>query len=143
MLSETTYRRIVRVSAAYDLIIAVPLATPWTLALVLWAFGSVHTALGLPGVQPEFAPLHMMFGTLMGSVIVAWSLARLHLGLPLLGRYDALARWLFSTWQVYAVLTGASPLLLAFTVIEMLFGVLQVLPYRREARAQGGAAATA
>jgi hypothetical protein len=77
---------------------------------------------------PVFEPTHLLAGNLMGSVVVVWSLARLHLGLPILGRYDAVARALFATWQIYAVATGASPLLLVLTVFEVGFGIAQALP---------------
>lgn len=88
--------------------------------------------LGLPGGVPVFGPTHMLFAGLMGSVVVVWSMARLRLKLPVLGRYDAVARLLFAAWQVFAVAIGATPLILVFTVFEMVFGVLQALPYQSE-----------
>ena len=48
------------------------------------------------------------------------------------GRYDAVLRFLFTTWQLYAVAHGASSIILAFSVFELAFGVLQSLPVRRE-----------
>lgn len=128
MLSETAFRRVVRASALYDLVITWPFATPWTFVMVMGFFGQLHLALGLPGAVPVFEPTHLLAGNLMGSVVVVWSLARLHLGLPILGRYDAVARALFATWQIYAVATGASPLLLVLTVFEVGFGIAQALP---------------
>ncbi|MCY1361280.1 hypothetical protein D9M69_479410 [compost metagenome] len=46
------------------------------------------------------------------------------------GRYDAVARFLFATWQIYAVTQGASLIILGFTAMELLFGVLESLPVR-------------
>ena len=127
-----TYISIVRLSALYDLIVTAPFMTPWTLTIVLGLIDALHVRLGLPGAVQMFGPIHMLFAGLMGSVVVVWSVARLRLKLPVLGRYDAAARLLFAAWQVFAVATGATPLILVFTVFEVVFGVLQVLPYQNE-----------
>lgn len=127
-----TYTSIVRASALYDLLVTSPFMTPWTLTLVLGLINELHVRLGLPGDVPVFGPTHMLFAGLMGSVVVVWSLARLRLKLPILGRYDAAARFLFAGWQVFAVAIGATPLILVFTAFEVIFGVLQVLPHRKE-----------
>ena len=134
MLAEPTYKTIVRTSALYDLVVTAPFMTPWSLDLTLHLFRQLHTAIGLPGTVPDFEPAHMLFAGLMGSVVVVWSLARLRLNLAILGRYDALARLLFALWQVYAVSIGASPLLLAFTVFEIVFGLAQALPHKGDGR---------
>lgn len=127
-----TYNSIVRASAVYDLLVTSPFMTPWTLPLVLGLIDSVHLGLGLPGGVPTFGPTHMLFAGLMGSLVVVWSVARLQLKLPILGRYDAAARLLFAAWQIFAVAIGATPLILVFTAFEVVFGVLQVLPYRKD-----------
>jgi len=128
----TTYKSIVRVSAAYDLIVTAPFMTPWTLTFVLGLIDELSLRLGLASGVPVFGPTHTLFAGLMGSVVVIWSLARLHLRLPILGRYDAAARFLFAAWQIYAVANGATPIILVFTAFEFAFGVLQALPYRSE-----------
>lgn len=128
MLSEATYRTVVRTSAAYDLAVTTPFMTPWTLTFILDLLHQFHTHLGLPGAFPTFEISHLLFAGLMGSVVVVWSLARLRLDLAVLGRYDALARLLFALWQIYVVVNGATPLLLIFTVFEIGFGVAQALP---------------
>ena len=66
---------------------------------------------------------------------MVWSLVRLRLQLPILGRYDALARMSFALWQIYAVAAGASPVILIFTVFEIVFGVAQALPQKGDAQA--------
>lgn len=135
MLAEPTYKTIVRTSAMYDLVVTAPFMTPWSLELTLDLFRQLHTAIGLPGTIPDFEPVHLLFAGLMGSVVVVWSIARLRLNLAVLGRYDALARMLFALWQVYAVASGASPLLLVFTLFEIVFGVAQTLPHKGDSRA--------
>jgi len=142
MLSEAAYKRVVRISAAYDLIVTAPFMTPWSLVLVLGLFDQLHLWLGLPGQIPAFETTHLLFAGLMGSVVVVWSLARLRLNLAILGRYDALARLCFAAWQIFAVANGATPLLLAFTAFEIGFGVAQVLPHRGSPRAASGVLAS-
>jgi hypothetical protein len=44
------------------------------------------------------------------------------------GRYDAAGRFLFAAWQIMHVMHGASVIILGFTVMEIMFGVLQSLP---------------
>jgi hypothetical protein len=129
MLSQDAYKKIVRLSATYDLIVTAPFMTPWTLVLMLGLFDQLHLWFGLPGQIPAFETTHLLFAGLMGSVVVVWSLARLRLNLAVLGRYDALARFCFASWQIFAVANGATPLLLAFTAFEIGFGVAQALPH--------------
>src|SRR5687768_3585174 len=140
MLSETSYNKIVRASAIYDLVVTAPFMTPWTLVPTLSLVKQAHVWLGLPGAMPTYEITHLLFAGLMGSVVVVWSLARLRLRLSVLGRYDALARLFFAAWQIFAVASGATPLLLAFTIFEIGFGLLQALPYERPASASGALA---
>jgi hypothetical protein len=60
-------------------------------------------------------------------------LARLWAPSVQLGRLDAVARFLFAAWQVYAVTQGASTIVLGFTALELVFGVLQSVPVQRGA----------
>lgn len=132
MSPQTTgYLRLVRVSAWYDLIVTAGFATPWTYVLV-------HRLLSSIGTFPPVDTMQTLFANLMGSVVVVWSLLRLFRTLPLHGLYDGFARGLFACWQAYALAHGASRVLLAFLVVEVSFGVLQLLPWLRGAlRARG------
>ncbi|WP_313442166.1 hypothetical protein [Stenotrophomonas sp.] len=127
------YRRIVRASAAYDLLVTLPFALPWTFAPLHAALAWLAQVWQLPGQVPALDPLHMLLANLLGSVVVVWSLARILAPTVLLGRLDAAARGLFALWQVYAVLHGASAILLLFTAAEIAFGVLQSGRIMREA----------
>ena len=119
---------IVRASAWYDLLVTWPFATPWSF---VWLYGNLATlaqTLGLPGTVHPLDATHILFANLLGSVVVVWSLARILSPSLLLGRLDGVARLLFAAWQVHAFLAGASAIVLGFTVFEILFGVLQLLP---------------
>ena len=125
------YIRIVRLSAFYDLVVTAAFVTPASFAVLHWVVWTIDSNLGLPGIVPAPDPLTVLLGNLLGSVVVVWSLARLHLGQPILGRYDAVARLLFALWQIYAMASGVSLVILPLTVFEILFGVLQAMPVRK------------
>ena len=126
---------IVRASAWYDLLVTWPFATPWSF---VWLYGNLATlaqTLGLPGTVHPLDATHILFANLLGSVVVVWSLARILSPSLVLGRLDAVARLLFAAWQVHAFLAGANAIVLGFTVFEILFGVLQLLPVEKPSTA--------
>jgi hypothetical protein len=129
MLSPSQYRHIVQTSAWYDLVATIGFATPWTYALIHAAM--VASASGLPGSFSALDPVQMLMANLLGSIVTVWAVIRIRDPQQRYGRYDAAGRVLFATWQVYAVAHGASVIILGFTVIEVLFGILQLLPVRR------------
>lgn len=130
MLDAKTYMRIARASAAYDLVVTAAFATPWTFlvihSLVVW----LDHALTLPGAVPPPDTLVVLMANLMGSLVVVWSLTRLRLNLAVLGRYDAAARFLFAAWQAYALGQGMSFIVVPLLIMELVFGILQLLPVR-------------
>lgn len=125
------YLKLVRVSAAYDLLVTWPFATPWTLTWLYAQLATTAHALQLPGVVHPLDATHVLFANLLGSVVVVWSLARWWAPSVQLGRLDAAARFLFAAWQIYAVAHGASAIVLGFTALELVFGVLQIAPVHR------------
>lgn len=131
MLSNSGYVRIMKASAWYDLVVTAAFMTPWTFVFLMSVLGSLDSVLGIPGEVPVMSPMLVLLGNLMGSVVIVWSVLRLHLGLAVFGRYDAVARALFAAWQITAVLNGASWLVLVFVLAEVVFGILQALPYAR------------
>ncbi len=124
------YRRLVRASGWYDLLVAAPFATPWSFIALHGLLQSLHHGLGLPGALPVFEPMHMLLGNLMGSIICVWSVLRIRDPQAMFGRYDAAGRLLFSTWQIYALMHGATPLIAIFLVFELAWGVAQLWPVR-------------
>ncbi|OEO31165.1 hypothetical protein VW23_017500 [Devosia insulae DS-56] len=131
MLDAQAYARIVRASALYDLIVTAPFATPWTFTLLGSLLAAIDATLGLPGSIEAPQGLAMLMGNLMGSVVLVWSVARYRLGLPILGRYDAVARLLFAAWQIHALASGMSWVVLPFLAVEIGMGIAQSLPVRR------------
>lgn len=129
MISASQYRRIVQASAWYDLLVTIGFATPWT-------FAAIHAMLmaaaqGLPGTFPPFAPAHVLLANLLGSIVTLWAILRIRDPQLQFGRYDAAGRVLFATWQIYAVMHGASVIILGFSAMEIVFALLQSLPISR------------
>lgn len=130
MIQPRQYRRIVQSSAWYDLIVTAGFATPWTFMAIHAVLTSV--AQGLPGTFPPFEASHVLMANLLGSIVVVWAVLRIRDPQLQFGRYDAAGRFLFAAWQIYAVMHGASFLILGFTVFELAFGVVQSLPVADE-----------
>lgn len=133
-ISAAAFRKIVLASAAYDLLVTAPFATPWSFAFVYSQLDGINRGLGGTAL-PAFAPFHVLFACLLGSVVVTWSLLRLSDPQRRFGRFDGLARLLFSTWMIWALVVTGEPLLWLFIVPEMMFCVAQWLPVSDRPRA--------
>jgi hypothetical protein len=124
--TRSSYLRLVRASAIYDLAVTAGFATPWTFAMV-------HQLLGQISPMPAFEPMHVLFANLLGSLVVVWSLLRIWQPRPVFGLADAAARGLFFTWQMYYLLAmHGVPIVWAFAAFEFLFGVTQAYGYWRQ-----------
>lgn len=139
MWSQAQYRRLVRASGVYDLLVTAGFATPWTFMLLHDGLGTLHHSLGLGGELPVFGPLHMLMANLMGSIVCVWAWLRIRHPLQRFGRYDAAGRVLFSTWQLYALAHGASGLLWGVLALEVLWGIAQWAPVRADEHAEAPA----
>lgn len=126
-VSSTTFRKIVLASAVYDLLVTAPFATPWSFAYVHALLDAVNQRLG-GAPLPAFAPFHVLFACLLGSVVLTWSLLRMSDPQRRFGRFDGFARLLFSTWMIWALAVTGAPLLWLFIVPEIAFCVAQWLP---------------
>lgn len=122
--SPSQFRRVVCASAAYDLVVTAPFATPWSFAVAFGHLGAVNQALGGQPL-PAFEPLQMLFALLMGSIVLVWSVLRLRGPTRQLGRYDAAGRLLFSLWMAWAWSQTGAPVLLLFIVPEVSWAVAQ------------------
>lgn len=128
MIQPSSYLRIVRASAWYDIVSTIGFATPWTFALTLAGLNAVSGLLGITAQFPAFMPEHMLMANLMGSLVMVWAVLRLRDTRVLYGRYDLAARILFATWLLYALAQGGHPIIWGFVVMEVVFGIAQALP---------------
>lgn len=136
MFDLSTFRHIVRASAAYDVLVTLPFATPWTFAMAHTMLSGASVKLGGTPL-PVFEPFHILMACLLGSVVMVWSVLRLRDPQPLYGRYDAAGRLLFSTWMLWTWLQTGTPLLWLFIVPEFAWFVVQSLPVRAAGAGQG------
>ncbi len=132
MLCYKNYLKIVRISAWYDIVISVAFATPWSFALLIGSLSQLHDGLGLSGQMPVAGIYETLFANFFGTVVVIWSIVRLRQTSVFLGRLDGVARLLFAAWQVNALMSGASSLITAFLVVELVFGVIQWWPVAKD-----------
>ena len=126
-MQMSTYLKLVRASALYDLLVTAALATPWTLPLVHGLMSDLNVGLG-GAALPGFEAFHMFIAGLLGSIVTVWSLLRLRTPGLLLGRFDAAARFLFSAWMAWTLAQTGAPLLWLLLVPEFLWGVAQWWP---------------
>lgn len=123
---DLTARRVVRASAAYDLVVTVVFALPWTAAAAFGGLGALHDRLGLVGAVPSPTDVYqVLFAGLMGSIVTVWAVFRLARPTLAAGVADTVTRGLFSLGMTVALLGGASPLVLALLVPEVAWAVLQ------------------
>ncbi|NOX73550.1 MAG: hypothetical protein GXP03_08005 [Alphaproteobacteria bacterium] len=132
MLKHSTYLKIVKASAAYDLLITAAFATPWSFAFLAAQLAWLHDLVGAGGAVIPGGIFVTLFANFFGSVVVIWSIYRLRHASVTVGRYDGAARLLFSFWQFNALMAGASTLLIPILVIEVVLAVLQWLPVSSE-----------
>ncbi|MDR2852258.1 MAG: hypothetical protein LBV61_04255 [Burkholderiaceae bacterium] len=126
MWTVSSYRRLVRVSAIYDVFATAAFATPWSFA---WLHAQLaRLTAGWPGELPPFAPAHVLMANLLGSLVLVWAVIRIRDPQVQYGRYDAVARFLFAAWQAYALAHGVSAILIGFLLFELGFGLLQAWP---------------
>lgn len=128
MISSSQYTRIVRTGAWYDLLATIGFATPWTFALVHKNLVWLSHTFGLPGAFPAFDPVHVLMANLLGSIVTVWAILRLRDPQHQFGRYNAIIRIAFIVWQLYALVHGASMIILGFTVVLLLFAIAETLP---------------
>lgn len=130
--SPSTYGRVVRASAAYDIVVTAPFATPWTFTWNWQQLSALNMRLGGAAIPP-FDTFPVLVASLLGSLVLVWSALRLATPDVRLGRHDGVARFLFSAWMAWALHATGAPLLWLFLVPEFAWGVAQWWPIARAA----------
>lgn len=125
------YRQLVRASGWYDLIVTAAFVTPRSFAALHGLLSALAQTWNVPGDLPPFEPMHMLMANLLGSIVCVWSVLRIRNPQQVFGRYDAVGRLLFAAWQAYALMQGASQLLVGFLIMELIWAVLQLWPVRK------------
>ncbi len=116
---NTQYRKIVRASAIYDLVVTAPFVTPWSFAIVQYFLNIISPV-------PTFEPMHMLFVNLFGSIVIVWAILRIRDPQPIYGFYDSIGRALFSMWFIYyLVLYSINPVTWIFAIFEIFWFAIQ------------------
>lgn len=127
--------RVVSASALYDLVVTAPFATPWTAHATVGLLARAHHAFALEGAPPALdGPTSLLFASLMGSLVVVWSLVRLRAPTAFHGAADTLGRLLFASWMTVALARGASTILAPLLALEVAWGLAQGLAVARALR---------
>lgn len=130
MWTTERYKRLVRASGWYDLLVTIAFVTPWSFLALHGLLQTTDQSLDLPGTLPVFEPMHVLLANLMGSIVCVWSVLRIRHPQVIFGRYDAAGRLLFATWQAYALSQGATVLIAVFLALELAWCIAQLLPVR-------------
>lgn len=137
-MNKSTYRKIVRASAIYDVLMTFGFAFPVLVVMNINAISGIHTQLSFSGSIPEFLPLHLFFVNLMGSLVLVWSALRIAKPEPIFGLYDSIARFLFSFNMFFYLLTyDVTGVLWLFFVPEFIWGLVQCWGYFSSSRQFG------
>lgn len=126
------YKKIVRWSAIYDLVVTLPFALPVVSGMVVQGFASLHQKFNFEGTVPAFEGSHLLFVNLLGCIVTVWSVLRIKKPEAQYGLYDSFGRFSFSAWQLYYLLTNQlTPLAWALFVPEIIWGIVQAWGYWR------------
>lgn len=137
-MNLSRYRSIVKSSAIYDLIFTFAFAIPGLALLKIEFLFNLHHKLGYTGSFPTFEPMHLFFVHLLGVVVIVWSVLRVKHPHPLLGLYDAYARFGFSAIMAYILFyQQGTELLWFFLIPEFIWGVYQLYGYVQLQKEEG------
>jgi hypothetical protein len=129
-MNKSTYKKIIRASAIYDVLMTFGFAFPILVVMNINTISSIHTQFSFSGSIPEFLPLHLFFVNLMGSLVLVWSVLRIAKPEPVFGLFDSIARFLFSfNMFFYLLVYDVTGLLWLFFIPEFIWGLVQFWGY--------------
>lgn len=125
--------RIFKGVAGFDLVVTLSFALPFFAeALIVGIYLLDGLAgFGTPALYFETGPFGMMFVHIMGVLGVVWALARMRMPVASLARMDAMARLAVAAPIVYAIGSGATPVLWLFVATEIGGSALQFYALRK------------
>jgi hypothetical protein len=123
---------VIRLCAAFDLLVTGLLALPFTAPAFVAALYEAERALGGSAQAPALPPLGWLFANLAGALGVLWALVRLARPEPWLARADAAGRCAVAALLGGYLAAGAAPRALAlFVATELLGAAAQLWATRR------------
>lgn len=124
--------RIVRVFAAFDLVVMGCLAVPPLARVFIGMLLAGDAGFDLGSLRVEFHPLHWLFVNLAGVLGVLWAVARLRAPTPELALLDVVGRLAVAAVILHATAAGGmTPLLHVVVATELLGAAAQYWAVRR------------
>lgn len=131
-MQRSKYQSVIKSSAIYDLVFTFAFAIPGLALLKINLLFDAHSGFNLLGSFPAFDPVHLMFVNLLGVIVTIWSVLRIRYPEPILGLYDAYARFGFSfIMAVTLFYYQGTELILFFLIPEFLWGIYQWYGYQK------------
>lgn len=119
-------RRIIFWGAAYDVLVTVAFATPWTAKPLLRFLSDLHVQLGLAGAALSTVdPVSMIFINFSGTLVLMWGGLRLFRPTLIYGTIDSVGRLAVALWIFLAVQAGATTISLPLLFGELIWFGLQ------------------
>lgn len=128
-MPERIFKRVAWFDLAVTLPFALPLIAEALIVLIYMADGWL--GFGTPALYFEAGPFGMMFVHIMGVLGVVWALARLRTPSAELARIDAVVRLAVAALIIYAIASGATPVLWLFVATEIGGSALQFHALRK------------
>lgn len=129
-------RRLLRGLTGFEFALGCAFAIPGGAELVFRMLETARTFLDLPGdTRPADGPVEALFVAMFGCMIALWAAVRLLVPSARLILADLVARVPVSLCLIRAIVTGASPVLAGFLVLEVAGGILEAVALHR---ARGG-----
>jgi hypothetical protein len=104
-------------------------AIPVIWSLQICVLAKVHQLLDWGRDFQGFEPIHLLFMSLLGSIVTVWSLLRIINPESRFGLYDSAARLLFSIHMVLAVLSSGTRNIWLYFAPEITGGIVQLVVY--------------
>lgn len=125
------YKKIVRASAVYDLLLTAPFMIPYFTENILSIFKNIGNMVGLTRTEMTLNGDILQWISLMATIVTVWSVLRIINPERRFGLYDGFARIGFSFWFIfYPLIYGSSQLSLLFLGPELAWGIVQLWGYK-------------
>lgn len=116
-MTQTSYRKTLRMAAIYDLIVTGALIVPPLVPLAFGLIAGLDAALGFGTGFAPLDPTSVFFVNLAAAGIIAWALIRLKAPSFEALQIDIFYRLSLIMCQLWAVWQGATPILLGISVV--------------------------
>lgn len=120
-------KNIIKASGIYDIIIILPFALPWLVAIVVDLLHTLHVFMWFTGDFPEFSSFHLLFINIFAVLTILYSVLRVKDPSKKYLLYDTIARFCIAAIMlVYLVLYNITEIIWIFFAIEIIWWAIQL-----------------